>query len=534
MTVDVMALAPISAVARMFAISTSATVSDPDVHDPTAIVDGKVVGQYLRHRVPVAGREVSHEAVVYLACGVLQPWRRAAEFVEPRERGVEVCLVEHLAAIDQVAFDRRDVDHPPLGLEALLRGPVRHVGDDRSEVAQPMHSLDVDAEVRREVPAWRGCMRSGHRARMLTARRWSMFTQSGVVAGSSCRLSCGVCPRDDRPRVCVGGRFAGEVSGVELLEGGVDVVGVERDERRDPLVGVDLDDAEHLGVERLGPLVAAREAGTTEGEALPAGRNDGRRHVRDPDVGDRPHVRDFGIPTASDPGVHDSTAIVDGNVVGQYLRHRGPVAGREVRLEALVTWLAAFSSRGAGRLSSSNLASAASRSASSNSSQRLIRSPSTVRRSISRHSASKPSCEVPCAALGDDRSEVAQPMHGLDVDADVRPWSQRGTEVCGQVTGREAVAAPMVDVHPVRCRRGNLVPVERGVGPRDDRPCVRVGGRFAGEVSGVEFLEGGVDVVEVERDACRDPIVGVDLDDGEHLGAERLGPLVAAREAVTS
>ena len=50
----------------------------------------------------------------------------------------------------------------------------------------------------------------------------------------------------------VGGRFAGEVAGVELREGGVDVVEVEHDERRDPLVGVDLDDAEHLGVERLG------------------------------------------------------------------------------------------------------------------------------------------------------------------------------------------------------------------------------------------------------------------------------------------
>ena len=110
-----------------------------------------------------------------------------------------------------------------------------------------------------------------------TARRWSMFTQSGVVAGSSCRLNCGVGPRDDRPCVRVGGGFAGEVSGVEFREGGVDVVEVEHDERRDPVVGVDLDDAEHLGVERLGPLVAARQADTTEGEALPAGRNDGRR-----------------------------------------------------------------------------------------------------------------------------------------------------------------------------------------------------------------------------------------------------------------
>ena len=36
---------------------------------------------------------------------------------------------------------------------------------------------------------------------------------------------------------------------------------------------------EHLGVERLGPLVAAREADTPEDEALPAGRNDDRRYV---------------------------------------------------------------------------------------------------------------------------------------------------------------------------------------------------------------------------------------------------------------
>ena len=71
--------------------------------------------------------------------------------------------------------------------------------------------------------------------------------------------------------------------------------------RRDPLVGVDLDDAEHLGVERLGPLVAAREEDTTEDEVLAAGRNDGRRDGRDPEVGDGPHVRDLDISTVSDP-----------------------------------------------------------------------------------------------------------------------------------------------------------------------------------------------------------------------------------------
>ena len=80
------------------------------------------------------------------------------------------------------------------------------------------------------------------------------------------------------------------------------------------------------------------------------------------------------------------------------------------------TWLAAFSSRGAGRLSSSNLASAASRSASSKISQRLIRSPSTVEDVDHPPLGVEALLRGPCADVGDDRSEVAQPMHSLDVD----------------------------------------------------------------------------------------------------------------------
>ena len=67
------------------------------------------------------------------------------QFLESGERGVEVCFVEDLAAADQVAVDRQKVDLAPLGVEALLRSPMRYVGDDRSEVGQPMHSLDVDS-----------------------------------------------------------------------------------------------------------------------------------------------------------------------------------------------------------------------------------------------------------------------------------------------------------------------------------------------------------------------------------------------------
>ena len=85
------------------------TVSDPRVHDSAAIVTEKVVGQHLAHRVPVAGREVLLEALGHLACRVFQPRCRPAELIEPRERGVEVCLVEDLAAADHVAFDRQNV-----------------------------------------------------------------------------------------------------------------------------------------------------------------------------------------------------------------------------------------------------------------------------------------------------------------------------------------------------------------------------------------------------------------------------------------
>ena len=131
--------------------------------------------------------------------------------------------------------------------------------------------------------------------------------------------------------------------------------------------------------------------------------------------------------------------------------------------------------------------------------------------------------------MGDDRSEVAQPMHGLDVDVEVRVESHEARMYAVRSPGAN-VTAPVVDVHPVRRRRGEFVPVECGVDPRDDRPRVRVGGRFAGEVSGVELREGGVDVVGVEHDVRHDPLVGIDLGDAEHFGVERLGPLIAARE----
>ncbi len=69
------------------------------------------------------------------------------------------------------------------------------------------------------------------------------------------------------------------------------------------------------------------------------------------------------------------------------------------------------------------------------------------------------------------------------------------------------------------------MPVERGV-RRGRQPTTCAGRcRLACEVSGIELGEGGVDVVDVEHDYRRDPIVRVDLGDGENLGVERVGPV---------
>jgi hypothetical protein len=97
--------------------------------------------------------------------------------------------------------------------------------------------------------------------------------------------------------MCVGGRFAGEVAGVELFERGVDVVDVEWDERNDPVVCVHFEDVKDIAQERLGSLISTPVAGSTEGEAFSAGRNDGRRDTRDTDVSAHPHTFDDGIPT---------------------------------------------------------------------------------------------------------------------------------------------------------------------------------------------------------------------------------------------
>ena len=178
-------------------------------------------------------------------------------------------------------------------------------------------------------------MRSGHRARTLS-RAGGRCSPSPASSGKLAPVERGVGLRDDRPCVRVGGRFAGEVSGVELLEGGVDVVEVEHDELPTICSSALISTMSSNSVWNASARGLDREAIRLRARRSPRVAIDGRRHVVDPEFGDGSHVRDLGISSVSDSGVHDPSTIVDGDVLGQYLCHRAPVTGREVRPEALV------------------------------------------------------------------------------------------------------------------------------------------------------------------------------------------------------
>ena len=128
---------------------------------------------------PVAVREIRPRSLECPACRTFQPWRRPTELVEPRERGVDVRFVEHLAATDQIALDSQN----RLSRHSASK-PSREVPFATwvmtAPISQPMHGLDVDAHIRSEVPhvaSMYAVISPGSNA---SPRRWSMFTQSGV------------------------------------------------------------------------------------------------------------------------------------------------------------------------------------------------------------------------------------------------------------------------------------------------------------------------------------------------------------------
>jgi hypothetical protein len=115
----------------------------------------------------------------------------------------------------------------------------------------------------------------------------------------------------------VGGGFPGEVPGIKLGERGVDLFGVKYDARREPFVGVGLDDQYDIELARL-RVVAAQGAKIHETKPAPPGRNNGRRQIRpQPDIDRCPHVFHRLISTTTNPSVHSPTAVIERVAVGE-------------------------------------------------------------------------------------------------------------------------------------------------------------------------------------------------------------------------
>ena len=92
----------------------------------------------------------------------------------------------------------------------------------------------------------------------------------------------------------------------------------------------------------------------------------------------------------------------------------------------------------------------------------------------------------------------------------------------------ERCPLPVIDVHPVwRCGR-YLVTIQHIENARDDRPCVRLLGCFAGQIPGLKLGDSDVHSVEIERDVRHDLFFAINFGDTEYLGVKRLGSLISA------
>ena len=85
--------------------------------------------------------------------------------------------------------NRPEADPPPLGVEALVRGALRRVGANRSEVVQPMDSLDVGLDGLVEFQPGADVCGQSRRARTRHPSMVDSHPVAASVAGNSCRLS---------------------------------------------------------------------------------------------------------------------------------------------------------------------------------------------------------------------------------------------------------------------------------------------------------------------------------------------------------
>ena len=163
-----------------------------------------------------------------------------------------------------------------------------------------------------------------------------MFTQSGVVGGSSCRLIAAyVRATSDHVWECSApspARYLASSSAMAAsIWSGSNVT------RARILSSVSISMMQRASEwNASGRWSSTHEAVSTQRKTLPTGCDGGGRHFSDSEVGCRPHACDLDIPAASDAGVHHAATIIDAHFVGQHSRHHVEVACCKGNLEAVV------------------------------------------------------------------------------------------------------------------------------------------------------------------------------------------------------
>ena len=169
------------------------------------------------------------------------------------------------------------------------------------------------ADMRRQVTQCNSCSPSVIDIHPIRRRRRQFVTIERRVGFQDCR-----------PRGRVRCRFPGEVAGIELRAGSVDVTRVEKDGRRDPILA-------SISKTRSSSLLNGSGAGsrpekhTRSSRRRSPGRDDSRRQVFESDVRGGPKVCDVLIPTAMNARADHPPAIVSNEVFGHHRGGRGPV-----------------------------------------------------------------------------------------------------------------------------------------------------------------------------------------------------------------
>ena len=230
MTTNVMYVIPTSAAACMFSISASRPRRIPAFAARRRSSVTKSSASTFASRIPVAGGEVAPSARSDAWLAAFSSRRACGRSSSKRARAASRSVLFVNLHLRSVGKEQKGAT--PLQFVPVCVGAFDDEGGNKAVGVERMYGLRPIAGV-------------GHQCPQLLDRSPVVFRRPERDASMIGKRN----PPKHRPRlvtielphcihyglqdVCVGGRFAGEVSGIELGDGGIEIVELEQDDRRD-------------------------------------------------------------------------------------------------------------------------------------------------------------------------------------------------------------------------------------------------------------------------------------------------------------